>query len=159
MSIVRLHHMEDGMAEKNVVLFVDDDPLVLKAILRHFSWHQTLSPLAVLNAGAALELLDSTHVDVVVGGGGVSSVDSVELLKTVRQKHPRTACVILSGLLDSYWLSRALQLTKVEELIGKPFYNDRPHDGPAVRTPRTGGLTPLIEAASPIEPMMHASVN
>jgi CheY-like chemotaxis protein len=151
--------MEDRMAEKTVVLFIDDDPLVLKAILRHYGWHPTLSVLAVLNADAALKLLDATRVDVVVSDLGMPSVDGVQFLRTVRQNHPRTACVFLSGLLDSFWLSRALQLTKIEEIFGASFCNDRTDGEPSDCAPCKGGFTPLIQSASLIEQMQYASVN
>jgi two-component system, response regulator YesN len=114
------------MADRNImVLFVDDDPLVLKAILRHYNWHPTISALAALNAEAALKLMEATPVDVVVSDLRMPSVNGIEFLRDVRQKYPRTACILLSGFLDSFWLKRAYQLTQVEAILSKPYEDER----------------------------------
>jgi len=138
----------DTMAdEKIMVLFVDDDPLVLKAILRHYNWHPTISALAALNAEAALRLLEATRVDVVVSDLRMPSVDGIEFLRAVRQKYPRTACVLLSGFLDAFWLKRAYQLTQVESILSKPFDNDRLDRELEEAAHRRWGHEPRPEAA------------
>lgn len=81
------------------VLFVDDDPMVLRALDR------TLSPLSEdwtmhfrASAHEAWQLLDEQQIDVVVTDMRMPDVDGSTLLADIRDRIPGTVRMVLSGL-------------------------------------------------------------
>jgi len=83
---------------KKTVLFVDDESMLLQALRRNFrvlgeSWEAAFAE----SGAAALELLSQRHYDVVVSDMMMPSMNGAQLLDTVRERHPRTARIILSG--------------------------------------------------------------
>jgi HD-like signal output (HDOD) protein len=80
------------------VLFVDDDPGVLGGLRRmlHSQRHQW--DMTFANGGdAALDLLSASAFDVVVTDMRMPGVDGAELLANLRERHPATVRIILSG--------------------------------------------------------------
>jgi YesN/AraC family two-component response regulator len=112
-------------AKKIQVLFVDDDPLILKSLLRHYYGHPTLNALAAMDAAAALRLIGATRVDIVVSDLRMPSVNGIELLMSVRRAHPAIACVLVSGFLDQANLRRAHEMAEVDAVLAKPLDDER----------------------------------
>lgn len=80
------------------VLFVDDEPMLLRALARAFRARKPPWTATFANSGAdALALLDAETFDVVVSDIGMPGMDGVTLLDKVRVRHPRTARLVLSG--------------------------------------------------------------
>ena len=80
------------------VLFVDDEPLVLRSIdralrTRKVPWEARF----VDSGGAALELLTSERFDVVIADLRIPDLDGVELLTIVQRMYPKIARLVLSG--------------------------------------------------------------
>lgn len=101
------------------VLFVDDEPALLRGFERGFrkagpSWH----PQFALDGEAALALLATTPVDVVVSDQSMPGMDGVTLLGEVRLRHPAITRVILSGHVSSIPDRRSLAI--VHQWWGKP---------------------------------------
>ena len=83
---------------KRKILFVDDSDYVLQSIERMLEdmrgdWDMRFAG----SAQAALALVQERFFDVVVSDLKMPGMSGVEVLKTVRQLHPETACFILSG--------------------------------------------------------------
>jgi len=105
------------------VLFVDDEPAILRAIKR------TLQnvPLEVLTASdgrAALTLLDERRIDVLVSDIDMPGMNGLELLALARRHHPTTLRMLLTG---QSTLDRALQAINEGEVVRifpKPFAPD-----------------------------------
>jgi HD-like signal output (HDOD) protein len=102
------------------LLFVDDEPQVLtllQSMFRHVSpnWES-----AVTNRGAeALSLMAMQPFDVVVSDMQMPEMTGAQLLERVRDKHPRTTRVILSGYPDQLLSIHALGTA--HQYLAKPF--------------------------------------
>jgi len=80
------------------VLFVDDEPMLLRALDRAFRARRTPWIAKFANTGKeALALLERESFDVIVSDIGMPEMDGVTLLDRIRVEHPRTARVVLSG--------------------------------------------------------------
>ena len=83
------------------VLFVDDDPLILQGLqrmlrpMRH-EWAMDFVP----SGPKALELMAATPFDAVITDMRMPAMNGAELLAEVKQRHPTTVRLILSGHAD-----------------------------------------------------------
>jgi DNA-binding NarL/FixJ family response regulator len=106
------------------ILFVDDEPSVLKAMMRLF--HD--DPFDVLTASggaAALELLqESGPVKLIISDHRMPGMSGVEFLQQVMQRWPDIRRIILSGFPDSDVLLAALNSGRVHRFLVKPWDND-----------------------------------
>jgi HD-like signal output (HDOD) protein/ActR/RegA family two-component response regulator len=80
------------------VLFVDDEPMLLRAIERALRARKPRWAATFASSGQdALALLDTETFDVIVSDIGMPGMDGVTLLDKIRTKHPRIARLVLSG--------------------------------------------------------------
>lgn len=80
------------------VLFVDDEPNVLEGLRVLLRKQRARWEMEFANGGEqALAVLGARHFDVVVTDLRMPRVDGLELLKHLRDQHPRTVRVVLSG--------------------------------------------------------------
>ena len=93
--------MNTAVASIPRVLFVDDDPNVLEGLKR------TLHPMSkvwalefVTSADAAITLLRSNPVDIIVSDMKMAKMDGAALLRQVNAEYPDIVRMILSGLAD-----------------------------------------------------------
>lgn len=106
-------------AKRSNVLFVDDEPHILGGLrdaLRKF-------PFTILTAtgGAqALSLLESQEVDAVVSDERMPGMTGSEFLSIVRQKHPQTIRIILTGQASLPAAIRAINEGEVYRFLTKP---------------------------------------
>ncbi|MBI3857845.1 MAG: response regulator [Planctomycetes bacterium] len=103
-----------------VVICIDDDPPVLAAVRRllrkePFELITTVDPVKVL------ELLSTREVNLIIADQRMPSMLGTDLLKTVRQRSPKTACVILTGHADLSDIAGAMNDGAVDRLIRKPW--------------------------------------
>src|SRR5438552_10334436 len=83
-------------ADQVSVLFVDDEPAMLRAIERTLRE----APFEVLTAGSgavALSILATRMVDVLVSDIDMPEMNGIELVRRVRRKHPATLRMLLTG--------------------------------------------------------------
>lgn len=83
----------------NRILFVDDEKPILRAIERLF-FDSGYEVLTVENGEAALRVLASAPVDVVVSDIRMPGMDGHQFLRKVKILHPETTRLILSGYAD-----------------------------------------------------------
>lgn len=105
--------------EPGSVLFVDDDPLILRSLHRLF-----LDRCEVLTASSgqeALELLkQSGPVQVAVVDHQMPGMSGVDLLRTLRQTHPDTMRIMLTGRADLPVAADAVNQGQVYRFLTKP---------------------------------------
>jgi len=106
------------------ILFVDDEPLFLdslRAVLRRKRdvWEMFFAD----SAEAALDLLATTPVDVVVSDMRMPEMDGAEFLRRVQELDPGAARLVLSGHADPEMLERAAPVA--QQYLAKPCPGDR----------------------------------
>ncbi|MDB5221288.1 MAG: hypothetical protein JWO86_9215 [Myxococcaceae bacterium] len=80
------------------ILFVDDDASVLQALMRRFrSLRREWAVMTAHGGPAALELLETQALDVVVTDMRMPGMDGLTLLGHVRAMQPHALRIILSG--------------------------------------------------------------
>lgn len=77
------------------VLFVDDDPLVLRAVARAAS--DCVAVTTACCATEALSMLREVPVDIVVSDLELPDFDGIELLSRVRREHPRAIRMMMTA--------------------------------------------------------------
>lgn len=86
---------------RSSVLFVDDEANLLSALRRALSGQRHDWDMHFVDGGeAALEMMATTAVDVVVSDMRMPGMDGAQLLAAVRERHPGTARIVLSGHAD-----------------------------------------------------------
>ncbi len=102
---------------KGRILFVDDDPSVLRALVRRFrslrDWEVATAP----SGPAALALLDDQAFDVVVTDMQMPGMDGLSLLGRVRALQPYALRIILSGQMK---LVNGQAVDVADHLLEKP---------------------------------------
>ena len=101
------------------VLFVDDEPLLLRGIERPLrrlrpDWQVTYTTSAV----AALALLEREPVDVIVSDVGMPQMDGLVFLRTARHRFPQVARLVLSG--EARSTDRVRAVLDIHQWIAKP---------------------------------------
>ena len=80
------------------ILFVDDDPNILRALRRTLRVHRDMLDMAFAEGGeAGLEQLESQPADVVVSDMRMPKMDGAAFLTEVKKRWPATVRIILSG--------------------------------------------------------------
>ena len=101
------------------VLFVDDEPLVLRSIDRALRTRKVPWDARFVDSGAAaLELLTSEPFDVVIADLRIPDLDGVELLTIVQRAYPKIARLVLSGQVGTDDCLRAMRVA--HQCMAKP---------------------------------------
>jgi DNA-binding NtrC family response regulator len=85
---------------KGVTVLVVDDEDGVRRLLTHWITSLGYTARSAGDAASALEVLNSTHVDVAVCDIRMPGRDGVWLIDQVRKEHPQTAVIIATGLPD-----------------------------------------------------------
>lgn len=103
----------------NTILFVDDEANVLNGLRRMLRSMRTEWVMHFANSGAeALQILDSTPVDVLVSDMQMPGMNGLELLTKVKSLHPLTVRIVLSG--ESARVTIVDTLDVAHQFIAKP---------------------------------------
>ncbi len=101
------------------VLFVDDEALVLQGLTRMLRGMRKQWDMAFVSSGReALDLMDKEPFDVVVTDMRMPGMDGSQLLNEVRERYPKSARIILSGHADRELIIRSL--TTTHQYLSKP---------------------------------------
>lgn len=111
------------MGEKPLVVCIDDDPPVLAAIRRLFR-REPYEVITKVDPHEVLDLIEMRSVDLIIADQRMPAILGTDLLKTIRQKSPRTACVILTGHADLSDIAGAMNEGAVDRLIRKPWNDE-----------------------------------
>jgi len=108
---------------KPAILFVDDEPNILRGLERNLRKMRKEWDMAFVNSGAsALDYIASNSVDVVVSDMRMPVMDGAELLAEVAKRAPRTIRFVLSGQTDR---EESLRLVDVcHQFLSKPCKTD-----------------------------------
>lgn len=107
---------------KPLVVLVDDDPEVLRSLVRLFR-NEPYELLSTDNPGQVLEWARTRTIDLVVADQRMPGMTGTELLGILHDESPRTSGIILSGYPDTA-LIVAKSGVRIERLIAKPWQNE-----------------------------------
>jgi len=83
---------------KKRILFVDDEPLVLKGLQRTLRKMRSKWEMAFTSSSKeALQILDQQKMDVIISDLKMPEMDGMQLLSQVKARHPRVIRILLSG--------------------------------------------------------------
>lgn len=106
-------------ASRLSVVFVDDEPNVLKALSNTLRRCRSTWDMAfILGGRAAVQHLDSARVEVVVSDSRMPEVDGEAVLQHARSAQPHAARIILSGQTDVRSTKRLVNLA--HQFLAKP---------------------------------------
>jgi HD-like signal output (HDOD) protein/CheY-like chemotaxis protein len=104
---------------KKRILFVDDEPMVLKGLQRTLrkmrnEWEMVFTE----SSKQALDILASEPFDVIVSDLRMPEMDGAQLLAEVKSKHPQVVRIILSGQVEQESRFKSVQLA--HQSLSKP---------------------------------------
>ena len=104
---------------KRHILFVDDEPMVLKGLQRALrkmrgDWEMTFAS----SSKEALDILGAEPYDVIVSDLRMPEMDGAQLLAEVKSKHPEVVRIILSGQVEQETTFKSVQLA--HQSLSKP---------------------------------------
>lgn len=102
------------------VLFVDDEPLVLRSLSR-LSKGQPWEALVAESVDDALAILGSQRVDILVSDIDMPMRDGLELVRLARREHPLTLRLVLTGAATLERALEAINVGEVTRILTKPF--------------------------------------
>ncbi|MFZ2987059.1 HD domain-containing phosphohydrolase [Ideonella sp.] len=104
----------------HTVLMVDDEPSVLSALRRLFR-PQGYRILQATSGEDALVVMSTEKVDLVISDMRMPEMDGAQLLERVRQRHPTTSRILLTGYADIKATIAAINGGEIHRYITKPW--------------------------------------
>jgi putative nucleotidyltransferase with HDIG domain len=111
------------MEDKRTVLFVDDEPNILKSVQRLLR-QEEMNVLCAATGEEALEILNQTPAQVVVTDQRMPEMTGVDLLSAVRERHPEIIRMMLTGFTEIKVAVEAINRGEIYRLITKPWNDD-----------------------------------
>jgi putative nucleotidyltransferase with HDIG domain len=111
------------MESARTVLFVDDEPNILKSLQRLMR-QEDINVLCASTGKEALEILDETPAQVFVTDQRMPEMSGVDLLSAVRERHPEIIRMMLTGFTEIKVAVEAINQGEIYRLITKPWNDD-----------------------------------
>jgi response regulator RpfG family c-di-GMP phosphodiesterase len=108
---------------KPTVLFVDDEPNILKAISRLFR-RESFTLHTAESGEAALEIMDKFPAHVIVSDQRMPGMSGVDLLARVRERWPDVIRILLTGNSEMSIAVEAVNRGEIFRLLTKPWGDD-----------------------------------
>jgi diguanylate cyclase (GGDEF)-like protein/PAS domain S-box-containing protein len=102
------------------ILIVDDEPSILSA-LRRLLRREGYTILGATGGAEGLELLASHEVGVVISDARMPEMSGAEFLGRVREMHPDTVRIMLSGYTDLEAVTQAVNRGELFRFLAKPW--------------------------------------
>lgn len=108
---------------EHAVLFLDDEPNILKAIQRLLR-NEPMRVLTATDPNEALAILRETPTQVVVTDQRMPSMSGVDFLSAVRDQHADMVRIMLTGYTEMNIAVEAINKGEIYRLITKPWNDD-----------------------------------
>jgi DNA-binding NtrC family response regulator len=108
------------MKDPITVLFVDDEPGILRFIRRQLR-EETLEVLMAGSGEEALDILATRRVDVLVSDLEMPGMNGLELVRAARKRFPGTLRMLLTGAATLEVTLEAINQGEVARFLRKPF--------------------------------------
>ena len=109
-----------GPLAQRTLLLVDDEPNILAALKRLFR-RRGYAVLTAESGRAGLDLLATRPVEVVISDGRMPEMTGAEFLGKVRELHPETVRIVLSGYTDLKAVTSAVNRGELFRFLTKPW--------------------------------------
>ena len=109
------------VVEKKIVLFVDDDELILRSLEKGLL-DESYNKLFVKSSREALEVLKQKKVHVIVTDMCMPEMTGLELLRIARKEYPNIIGIIITGYELDDELRKAVENREVFRLVTKPLW-------------------------------------
>jgi response regulator RpfG family c-di-GMP phosphodiesterase len=117
---------EDAPGEDRVehcVLFIDDEANILRALQRLLR-NEPCRVITASRGSEALEVLDRERPQVVVSDQRMPEISGVDLLQSVRQRHPDVIRILLTGYTEMNVAVEAINRGEIFRLVTKPWNDE-----------------------------------
>lgn len=111
-----------GITEKNLLL-VDDEVNILNSLNRLFR-KEKYNIFLAKSAREALDILEKTHIHVIVSDFKMPYMDGGDLLKEVKNRYPQIVRLMLSGFAHLEVIEELVAEKIVYKFISKPWVNN-----------------------------------
>ncbi len=123
-----VHDLDDGSGteakeEQFALLFVDDEPGVLKSLRRVFN-EENYTIHTASNGNEALELLDKKKIHLIVSDHRMPGMTGAQLLRLIKQRWPEIIRIMLTGYADVQSIMGAVNEGAVYKFITKPWNDE-----------------------------------
>lgn len=105
------------------ILFVDDEPGVLKALKRLFI-DEPYKVVIAESGEAALDLMEQNRINLVVSDYSMPGLSGIDFLKMIKTRHPETIRIMLTAHADTAVVMGAVKDGSVYKFITKPWNDD-----------------------------------
>ena len=121
---VKLESKHQFIQEERVLLLVDDEEGILNAIARvlHAEGYRILR---ANRPHAALDLLATHPVGVIISDQRMPEMNGIELLRKVKKLHPDTVRIMLTAHADQHMIAAAINEGAVYKFIFKPWADEQ----------------------------------
>jgi DNA-binding NtrC family response regulator len=133
----------DGKAN---ILFVDDEPRVLSSMRALF--RRDYNVHTADSGAAALALLETTDVDVIVSDQRMPGMTGVDVLKACKARAPRAMRILLTGYADRDAIEASINEGEVFRYLTKPCARDTLKETVALAV-RAAGVVPAALQPGP----------
>jgi diguanylate cyclase (GGDEF)-like protein len=106
------------------LLLVDDEPSILSS-LRRLLRNEGYRILTANSGSEGLQVLAEHAVDVIVSDQRMPGMTGVEFLRTVRQLHPDTVRIVLSGFTELQTVTDAVNAGAIYKFLTKPWDDEQ----------------------------------
>jgi DNA-binding NtrC family response regulator len=106
---------------KLTLLFVDDEPAVIRAISRAILARTAFHVLTAANGNEALALMRTCSIDVLVSDIDMPQMNGLELVRIARREFPTTLRILLTGAGTMARAVNAINEGEVVRFFSKPF--------------------------------------
>jgi response regulator RpfG family c-di-GMP phosphodiesterase len=123
MTLTSIAIPESFDATQYKVLCVDDEPNILSALRRMLSL-EGFQVLTADSGASALGLLEKESIDIIISDMQMPQMNGAELLKTVREKWPKTMRLMLTGASDISGAIHAINEGEIYRYTAKPWNDE-----------------------------------
>jgi CheY-like chemotaxis protein len=109
------------MPKRLHVLVVDDQEVILEILARTIR-RQGHDVTSAVNGQEALGKIEEKTPDLIVSDIKMPVMDGLELLKEVRQQHPKLPVILITGYVEQFTVEGAIEMG-ASAFITKPFKN------------------------------------
>jgi diguanylate cyclase (GGDEF)-like protein/PAS domain S-box-containing protein len=114
---------EDGTGQRPTLLLVDDEPNILRALVRVLR-NDGYRILTADGARSAFELLASHDVQVVLSDQRMPEICGTDFLSEVKSLYPQTVRMVLSGYTDLATITEAINRGAIYRFLTKPWEDE-----------------------------------